>query len=90
MADTIRGLVTRVVDGDTFEMNVAYIGKKNAEKYDDSEIVRIAGIDAPELDTDAGKKAKAELTNRLSGKEVRCTVQARDTYGRVVADVEVL
>jgi len=42
------------------------------------------------LGTEAGKKAKAELDKKLSGKEVRCTVQARDTYGRVVADVEVL
>jgi micrococcal nuclease len=90
MADTIRGPVTRVVDGDTFEMDVTHIGKENTEKYNNSETVRIAGIDAPELGTEAGKKAKAQLDKKLSGKEVRCTVQARDTYGRVVADIEIL
>ena len=90
MADTIRGPVTRVVDGDTFEMDVTHVGKKNTKEYNESETVRIAGIDAPELGTEAGKKAKAELDKKLSGKEVRCKVQARDTYGRVVADVEIL
>ena len=90
MADTIRGPVTRVVDGDTFEMKVTHIGKENTEEYNDSEIVRIAGIDAPELATAAGKKAKVQLDKELSGKTVRCQVRTRDTYGRVVAAIEIL
>lgn len=90
MADIIRGPVTNVIDGDTFEMEVTHVGKNNKEKYNDNETVRIAGIDAPEINTDEGKKAKKELEKKISGQEVRCTVQARDTYGRVVADIEVL
>ena len=90
MADTIRGPVTNVVDGDTFDMKVTHVGKKNIEKYNDNERVRIAGVDAPEIDTEEGKKAKKKLKEKISGKEVRCTVQARDTYGRIVADIKVL
>ena len=90
MADTIRGPVTNVIDGDTFDMKVTHVGKKNAEEYNDNERVRIAGIDAPEIDTEEGKKAKKELEKKISGKEVRCTIQARDTYGRIVADIQVL
>ena len=90
MADTIRGPVTNVIDGDTFDMNVTHLGKKNTIKYNDDERIRIAGIDAPEINTEEGKKAKKKLEKKISGKEVRCTVQARDTYGRIVADIEVI
>ena len=89
MADTIRGRVTDVVDGDTFDMEVTHADKKNTDEYNPEERVRIAGVDSPELDTEEGKKAKKSLEKKLSGKEVRCTVQTRDTYGRIVADVQV-
>jgi len=90
MTDTIRGPVRRVVDGDTFEMDVTHVGKNNTEKYNDSETVRIADVDAPELGTQAGNNAKSDLQRRLSGKQVRCTIKARDKYGRIVAEVEIL
>ena len=90
MADTIRGPVTEVIDGDTFDMNITHVGNDNKEEYGDSERVRIAGIDAPEIDTEDGKKAKKALSNKISGKEVRCKIQTRDTYGRIVAEIEVL
>jgi endonuclease YncB( thermonuclease family) len=90
MAETIRGPVTNIVDGDTFDMKVTHTGKENKEKYNDNERVRIAEIDAPELNTPAGKRSKDQLERKLKGKDVRCYVQARDTYGRVVAKVTVL
>ena len=90
MADIIRDPVTKVIDGDTFDMKVTHIGKKNSEEYGNSERIRLAGIDAPEINIEAGKKAKVALGNKLSGKEVRCIIQARDTHGRIVAEVEIL
>ena len=90
MSDTIRGPVTKVVDGDTFEMDVTHTGKENKKKYNNHETVRIATIDAPELGTKSGQRSKETLEKKLKGKEVRCYVQARDAYGRVVADVEIL
>jgi len=90
MADTIRGPVTNVIDGDTFDMNVTHVGNNNRFKYNDNERIRIAGGNAPELNTPSGLQAKQTLNNRLIGKEVRCTVQSRDTYGRIVANVTVL
>lgn len=90
MADTIRGPVTNVVDGDTFDMKVTHIGNNNKEKYNDEERIRIAEIDAPELNTPAGKRSKEQLEKKLKGKEVRCHVEARDTYGRVVAKITIL
>lgn len=90
MADTIRGSVTSVTDGDTFTMKITHTGADNEYEYNDTETVRIAGIDAPELNTDAGKKAKKDLEDKLSAKEVRVTVQARDNYRRVVGTIEML
>ena len=90
MADIVEGPVTSVVDGDTFDMRVTHIGTKNKIKYNDVERIRIAGIDAPELDTVAGKHSKEALQKKFSGKTVRCTVQARDTYHRLVADVSII
>lgn len=84
MSDTIRGKVTNVVDGDTFEMSVTHIGKNNEYEYSNTETIRVAEIDEPELSTKAGKKSKEILENELNGKEVRVTVSARDTFGRVV------
>ena len=90
MADTIRGPVLQVIDGDTFDIKVTHVGKNNQYEYNNKERIRIAGGDAPELNTMAGILAKNDLENKLSGKEVRCTVQARDTYHRIVASVEIL
>jgi len=90
MADTIRGPVTNIVDGDTFDMKVAHVGKNNKSEYNDEETIRIADIDAPELHAPGGKRSKDILERKLKGREVRCYVQARDSYGRVVADVKVL
>ncbi len=90
MTDTIKGPVVNIVDGDTFEMNVTHIGKDNKNKYRDKERIRIAEIDAPEIGRPGSKRSTDLLKRKLKGKVVRCYVQARDTYGRVVAKVKVL
>lgn len=90
MSDLIQGPATRIIDGDTFEMSVTRIGTSNTNRYNNTETVRIAGFDAPELPSRAGQRSKEALAQKLAGKTVLCTVQARDTYGRVVATVRIL
>lgn len=91
MADIIQGPVTHIIDGDTFDMQVTHTGKFNEyDDYNEYERIRIADIDAPELGTWQGEIEKIELQNALQGRMVRCTVQTRDVYGRIVASVEVL
>jgi len=90
MADIIRGSVTNIVDGDTFDMKVTHVGEKNEVEYNDNERIRIAGIDEPELTAPGGKRSKEHLEGLLKEKEVMCSVQTRDTYGRIVANVKVL
>ena len=90
MADIIAGTVTKVIDGDTFEMKIVYEDKSNKYKYNENEIIRLEGTNAPELNTPAGKIAKTNLTNKLFGASVKCVVKSRDTFGRIVADVTII
>ena len=90
MADSIRGQVIRIIDGDTFDMKVTHVGQNNKHEYGGKERIRIASIDAPELNELGGERSRAVLERLLLGKEVRCYVQARDTYGRLVCKVTVL
>ena len=90
MPDIIAGTVTQVIDGDTFDMQVTNSGPSNTYFYRSFERIRMANSDAPELRTLKGPSVKTNLEAILLNRVVRCIVQSRDTYGRVVADVEVL
>jgi endonuclease YncB( thermonuclease family) len=74
--------VTRVIDGDTIEVNVQ--GK--------TERIRLIGVDTPESTQQVepfGKEANAFTHRILQGKEVRLEfdVQERDRFGRLLAYV---
>ncbi|MBV6419582.1 MAG: hypothetical protein DAHOPDDO_00805 [Ignavibacteriaceae bacterium] len=90
MADIIWGIVKEVIDGDTFRLNVTHISNLNKDKYSAMEKIRIAGYNAPELSTPGGQKAKQDLFQKINGKEVKCIIQARDSYIRIIANVIVV
>ena len=70
----------RVVDGDTLAFG--------------NERIRLHGIDAPEMDTKAGRAAKAFVESILSVRGLRCMdpnnagIASRDRYGRLVLRCE--
>ena len=70
-------IVTKVIDGDTFETNI----RKHP--------VRIANIDTPEKRQPGYQKAKKELSDLIMGKEVSVDTVARDVYNRAVANVKI-
>ena len=90
MADHIQGKVTEVIDGDTFVINVEQRGPQNEYEYKDYEKIRIAKINAPELKSRFGLLAKIILEIKIKNKTVHCTIQGRDTYGRVVATFKIV
>ncbi len=61
----------RVIDGDTIVIS--------------STRIRIAGIDAPELDHPWGKNSKFALINMCKGQVVTAAIKETDTHDRVVA-----
>lgn len=74
-AETIRGRVTSVHDGDTLR-----IGKHT---------IRLEGIDAPELRQPFGIAARNELRELVDhqGPNATVRVKGRDRYGRIVGRV---
>jgi micrococcal nuclease len=73
------GVVTRVVDGDTFVVSVGGTEHK----------VRVIGVDTPETSTPEGDRVADEVRARLSGREVRLErdVSETDRYGRLLRHV---
>ena len=73
--ESLKVIVKRVIDGDTFETL-------------HGTIVRIRNFNAPELDQLGGVEAMRSLQRLIEGNEVTIHPVATDTYGRVVARVD--
>jgi micrococcal nuclease len=69
-------LVTKVIDGDTFEAQIN--GK--------TERIRMLSVDSPEISDQIGKKASAYTQELIEGKRVRLEAdkEDRDKYGRLL------
>lgn len=67
--------VTEIIDGDTFKTG----SRKNP--------IRLSNVDAPEKGEAGGAAATERLRRLIEDKEVRIDTQARDSYGRSVANV---
>lgn len=80
---TYAATVRRVVDGDTLHVTIEVgYGIKLREK------LRLAGIDAPELKTPEGEKAKRFVMKLLPpGAQIVIRSSKDDKYGRFVADI---
>ncbi len=72
-----QGTVTRVIDGDTIDV------QRNGSR----ERVRLYGIDAPEKAQPHGTRATRYLSRLLHGQKVAIDKVAEDRYGRIVAMV---
>jgi endonuclease YncB( thermonuclease family) len=90
MEDVIWGDVIRIIDGDTFDIKVTHYSRNNRLRYNNFERIRIAEINAPELRCIAGQRAKEHLERVLNSKYIRCEIQSRDVYHRLVCKVTVV
>jgi endonuclease YncB( thermonuclease family) len=81
-----RATVSRVIDGDTLWVIVDY-----GFDHTSQEKIRLRAIDAPELSTEAGKRARAHLENLLlAAQPFVITTTKVDLYDRYLTDVFVL
>ena len=76
-ADATPGRITRVIDGDTFEI------ASSCRRYR----VRLKGIDAPELGSATGNGARDWAQAHLHGQPVTWLPVGVDVYGRFLGDV---
>jgi micrococcal nuclease len=82
---TVPATVIRIIDGDTIEVTLD-LGWKMYK----TDSVRFADINAPEKNTDAGKKAAAFLTTLVKpGDKVTIQSHKLDKYGRCLATITV-
>lgn len=88
--DIVRGYVTNVLDGDTFEIDIDWRAPSNDHPYQDIERVRLADVNAPELHQPGGEAAHARLRRQIQGQRVQVKIRARDRYGRVLGEYRVL
>lgn len=86
--DKAWGYVLDVTDGDTFTLDVDSVSRSNSYAYNDVERVRVRGINAPEIGQPGGRRASSHLRSSLVGRRVGIAIHARDTFGRLVADVD--
>lgn len=82
----IRGLVVRVVDGNTFELRICGVQASN-EKAKPTENIRIHKVDKPSVSTLSGILAKLELERKLIGRSIECEVLMRDDHDQLIAYV---
>ncbi len=83
MPDRLTGTVSRVIDGDTFELAVTDASHATRSDYKDTERVRMVSFSPPDPDSEFS------IAGSLPGRPVTCTIHSRDPYGRLIADVEV-
>ena len=77
----VEGRVTRVSDGDGLEIRFPFRGTHR---------VRLAYVDAPELNQPWGTEARGALERLVGGigRQVAVRVLRRDHYGRLIAEVQ--
>jgi len=86
VVDEAYGIVTNVVDGDTFDVTIE---KADARVAYSVERVRLADVDSPELDSDSGPAARDFTHAVLMNKRVYLDIDdlsanGRDSYGRLI------
>lgn len=87
--DEAYGVVTNVVDGDTFDVTIEKANSKIASAV---ERVRLADVNSPELSTPDGPSAMDFTFSVLMNKRVYMDIDdlsgtGRDSYGRLIAVV---
>ncbi|MCK9440380.1 MAG: thermonuclease family protein [Methanothrix sp.] len=84
--DEAYGIVTNVVDGDTFDVTIEKAGAKVAYSV---ERIRLADVDSPEMESEKGPAARDFTYAVLKNKRVYLDIDdlsatGRDSYGRLI------
>ena len=74
----IQGRATAVYDGDTISVQTL-----DGKKF----VIRLLGIDAPEITEEYGQESRDALVNLILEKEVLVIVDKKDLYDRLVGDL---
>ncbi len=81
------GVVLKVLDGDTSDLDVDQVASDNEDTHSDVERTSLFGVDASERDSPSGQVAKTRLRTGAQWCRVRVAVRARDRCGRINGEV---
>jgi len=87
MANMIKGLVTNIVDGNTFEISVQNNNGLSSAGEKRTEIIRIQGMDKPSISTLSGILAKLELEKKIVGRILECEIVEKNDNDQLIAIV---
>ncbi len=88
--DYLIGKVMEIVDGETFRMAVARIGRKTMREYGKEERVFIKKFRLRDIVWITGVFTKPQLEKMFKGRQVLCLVDSRDRGGRIEAEVQLI
>ena len=88
--DVINGIVTKIIDYNTIEINVTEIGIHNQFNYMAKERVKLFAINDEEVQVPNIPWPTNLLEEMLLGKNIRCEIRHRDYISRLVSDIKIL
>ena len=83
----ISGLVTGIIDGNTFEISISEGLDGQSGNSKRIETVRIHGMDKPAASTLPGILAKLELEKMIVGRTLECEILERNESNEAIAHV---
>lgn len=87
MPDTLKGIVTDIIDCDAFELNVLEKRDDNCHEYKEIELIQIANLISFDMEEPGEIRAAYFLKRLLKERKVLCVVQTRGEGEQVVAKV---
>ncbi len=87
MSDIISGIVSSLINADTFELKVITVGDGNRHSYAGIEKIKAVNFEIFNSADTGNSNAKPELEPKMLGAAVRCIIHGRDDHGNVLADV---
>ena len=85
IAKRIKGLVTNIVDGNTFEISIHNTNGYGTAPDKHLEIIRIHGMNKPSTSTLSGILAKLELEKKIVGRTLECEIIEKDELDQLIA-----
>ncbi len=90
MPDILEGTIRDVVEGEMLELEVDHVQSADRNQYGARELLRVTEIEQADRTDADDDEAAALMTLTYQNRRVRCYVEERDRFGRIIGEVEVL
>ena len=88
--DVVNGKVIKVIDYNTIEINVTEIGVRNEYNYMQKERIKLLAVNNVKIHIPNTPWDINNIEEMLMGKSIRCEINHRDYFSRLVSDVKII